>query len=230
MAAQGLQFQLEHISFGTTPADPTASNWFTIFTAPNLRQPSAAGEYSDVLWTAGGSIDVNGLAMTNVAAFKIDSPVVILNGGTIADLSNLHVDAMPTFGATRHQALRVTGRSRMDGLLCHNQATLATLVASVAALVLPANNLGRYVILMDADALGPWDVQGIVNDQVGDMFHVVNTGANTFRLAHQDVAAVAANRIISPTGAAINLGADESALLWYDPVATRWRIMETTGA
>jgi len=168
--------------------------------------------------------------VSDLQAFKINSPAVILNGGTIADMSNLYVAAMPSFGATRHQALRVLGRHRQDGLMTHNEATLATLTANVAALALPANNLGRFVLLQDADALGPWTIRGILNVQVGDMLHLVNDGTNAFLLGHQDVAAAAIDRIISPTGAAITLGPDESALLWYDPVATRWRILETTGA
>ena len=229
-SSMGMRFNVNAVSFGTTSADPTTANWFTIFAAPNQRQPSVPGEYSDVLWTAGGSIDINGLAMSSVQAFKINSPAVILNGGTISDLSNLFVEAMPSFGATRHQALRVLGRSRLDGLMCHNQATLATLTANVAALALPPNNAGRFVLLQDADALGPWAIQGIVNVQVGDAVYIVNNGANAFTINHQDGAAAAADRIISPTGANLTLGPDEMAKLWYDPVATRWRILEHTGA
>ncbi len=229
VAAQGIQFDLEAITFGTTAANPGSLNNFVQFAAPNLRTPSVAGEYADVLWTAGGTLDINGLAMTNVSAFAINSPAVILSGGTISDLSNLFVNAMPSFGATRMQALRVLGRSRLDGLMTHNQATLAQLTANVAALALPANNLGRFVLFETADALGPWTIQGIVNVQVGDSLYIVNTGANSFLLGHQDAGAAAANRIISPTGASLTLAANQMAKLWYDSAATRWRILEHTG-
>lgn len=107
---------------------------------------------------------------------------------------------------------------------------LDQLTADVAALVLPVDNSGRFVILIDADALGPWTIQGIVNDELVDDFYILNTGANHFLLGHQDVAAAAENRIISPTAIDLRLDIDEVAKLWYDPVATRWRIMETTGA
>lgn len=226
----GLGFDVNAIVFGTALPTPNALNTFVLFAAPNLRQVQFAGEYSDVRWTAGGSIDVNGLAVTDLQAFKIDAPAVILNGGTIADFSNVFIDSMPSFPTTRRQALRVLGRTRGDGLQCHNEATLAQLTANVVQLTLPANNLGRFVLLEDADALGPWTIQGILNVQVGDCFYIINTGANAFLLGHQDGAAAAIDRIISPTGAAITLGQDEMAKLWYDPVATRWRILETTGA
>jgi len=226
----GLQFNLDAISFGTTAADPTNANWFTIFAAPNQRQPSVGGEYSDVLWTAGGSIDINGLTMSNVQAFKINSPAVILNGGTIDDLSNLFVDAMPSFGATRHQALRVRGRSRFDGLMTYNEATLATLTADESSLALPANNNGRHVLLEDADASGLWTIQGVQNVQVGDSFYIVNSGVNSFALGHEDAGASAAERIISPTSADLTLAQDQMAKLWYDTNVSRWRVLEHTGS
>lgn len=226
----GIQFDVDTISFGTTASTPNSSNFFTIFAAPNLRQVQIAGEYSDVLWTAGGAIDVNGLAVSDLQAFKINSPAVILNGGTILDFSNLFVQAMPSFGGTRMQALRVLGRSRLDGLMTHNEATLAQLTADVAALALPPNNLGRFVLLQDADNLGPWTIQGIVNVQVGDSVYFINNGANAWDFGHEDAGAAAADRIITPTAATWTLGAREFAKLWYDPVATRWRILESNGA
>ncbi len=104
------------------------------------------------------------------------------------------------------------------------------LTADVSAFVLPFLNSGRFVILIDADALGPWTIQGIVNDQLADSFYILNTGANSFLLGHQDLAAAEADRIISPTALDITLDLDEMAKLWYDEVSTRWRILETTGA
>ena len=104
------------------------------------------------------------------------------------------------------------------------------LTADVTAFVLPFLNSGRFVILIDADALGPWTIQGIVNDQLADSFYILNTGVNAILLGHQDVAASAADRIISPTALDLTLDQDEMAKLWYDEVSTRWRILETTGA
>lgn len=225
----GLQFNLDAISFGTTAADPTSANWFTIFTAPSLRTPSVGGEYSDVLWTAGGTLDIDGLTMSNVQGFKINAPAVILNGGTIDDLSNLFVDAMSSFGATRFQALRVRGRTRLDGLVTYNHAVLSTLTASVSGLTLPANNNGRHVILMDADASGPWTIQGIVNDQVGDSVYVMNSGVNDFVIGHQDAGSAPSERIISPTASGIVLSQHQMVKLWYNSTLSRWNVLEHTG-
>ena len=229
----GIGFNVAKVAFGTALPNPTTTNWFVRFEAPNNRQPAAAGFYSDVWWTAGGLIDINGLVMSEVNSFRIDPNVTVLNGGTVADQSTLYVAGMgfPGSGAAaRLQSVRVIGRTRLDGIMTHNEATLAQLTANVLALALPITNSGRFVLLEDADALGPWSIQGIVNVQVGDCFYIVNTGANAFLLNHQDGAAAAADRIISPTGANLTLGTDEMAKLWYDPVATRWRILEHTGA
>jgi hypothetical protein len=64
----------------------------------------------------------------------------------------------------------------------------------------------------------------------GDELIVINVGAFDVVLAHQDVASLAANRLITPTGASLTLGPDEMAKLWYDLQDSRWRILETTGA
>ncbi len=72
-----------------------------------------------------------------------------------------------------------------DGLKASGQATagaeyprtarlkaeeVAQLTADVAAFVLPVNNPGMFTILIDADALGPWTIRGLVDDQLADSF------------------------------------------------------------
>ncbi len=132
-----------------------------------------------------------------------------------------------------------------DGLKASGQATVATeyprvarlkaeeapqLTADVAAFILPVDNPGRFVILIDADALGPWTIQGIVDDGLADSFYVLNTGVNHLLLGHQDLAADVRDRIIIPTGLDLRLDVNEMAVLWYDLTATRWRVLETSGA
>ena len=228
----GLGFNVNAVSFGVVDPVPNSNNWFVRFEGPNNRQVQSAGVYSDVWWTAGGTIDVNGLAVTEINSFRIDANVTALNGGTVQDQSGLFIAGMgfPGSGAaTRLQSLRIQGRSRMDGLMNYNEASLAQLTAD-ATITLPVTNSGRFMILQDADANGPWTIEGVVNDQPGDAFYFINDGANGYFLGHEDVGAAAADRIISPTGVDLLLGPNEMAKLWYDPVATRWRILETTGA
>ena len=206
----------------------TAPNWFTIFAAPNLRSPGVAGEYSDVLWTASGSIDINGLAMSDVQAFKINSPAILLSGGTIADLSNLFVASMPSAGAPLVQALRVTGRSRVDGHINQGSQSPAQLTASVNNWQLGQNNNQRGVVLLTTDGLGPYNVTGIDAAfgfaQVADYIEIVNVSADTITFTNQDAASLAANRIITATGAGIAVAPGRSIRLWYDDTgALRWR-------
>jgi len=229
-SSMGLRFNTDAIVFGTTSADPTTLNGFVQFSAPNLRAPIAAGEYADVLWTAGGSIAVSGFAITNLDAYKINAVAYTLGGGSVADVSTLHVAAQSSDGiASRSHALRVQGRTRVDGHMNHQHAVLAQLTASVTQLVLPANNGMRHVYLQDADASGPWTIRGILDVQIADSFYIINSGANAYLLGHQDGAAAAIDRIISPTGASLTLGPDEMAKLWYDTTVSRWRILEHTG-
>ncbi len=64
----------------------------------------------------------------------------------------------------------------------------------------------------------------------GDTFELTNVAANAIDIAHQDVASVATNRIISPTGVTYVLAADETVRIRYDSTTARWRLLGGTGA
>ncbi len=231
-AVDGLQLDFAHLSIGDTATLP-AANWFTIFSGPNLRSPSVGGEYSDVLWTAGGTIDINGLAMSDVQAFKINSISTILNGGSVADSSTLFVSAMQSANATRVQALRVTGRARIDGVMNNGSLVLAQIVANQNDYQLGQNNNQRTMNLINSDAAR--NITGIDSSfgfaQDGDRICLYNTGAFNISLTHQDVLSLAANRFITSTGVTYIIGPDECVWLWYDDTGTaRWRMLEGTGA
>jgi len=228
----GIGFDVNAIVFGTTLPTPNSNNWFTQFAAPNLRQVQIGGEYSDVLWTAGGSIDVNGQAVSDLQAFKINSPAVILNGGTIQDISNLYVAAMPSFGATRTQALRVLGRARVDGHMNSGSQEPAQLTASQNDFQLGANNNQRTFTILDADA--DWNITGIDASfgfaQTGDRIYLYNNSAFDISLTHQDAASLAANRFICPEGLPYVIHQQRGIWIWYDDTGTdRWRVMATMG-
>jgi hypothetical protein len=231
-AVDGLQLDFAHLSIGDTATLP-AANWFTIFSGPNLRSPSVGGEYSDILWTAGGTIDINGLAMSDVQAFKINSISTILNGGSVADSSTLFVSAMQSANATRVQALRVTGRARIDGVMNNGSLVAAQIVANQNDYQLGQNNNQRTMNLINSDAAR--NITGIDSSfgfaQDGDRICLYNTGAFNISLTHQDVLSLAANRFITSTGVTYIIGPDECVWLWYDDTGTaRWRMLEGTGA
>lgn len=228
---QGLGFNLGTLVFGTPVADPATANYFVRFAGPGGRQPASAGVYSDVQWTANGLIDVNGLAMSEVNSFRVDPNVTVLNGGSVQDQTGIYVSGMgfPGSGAaTRIQALRIHGRSRLDGLLNFTSITPAQIVANQNDYALAANNTRRYQMRMATDAART--ITGIAVRQTGDTLVMVNIGAFNLVLSHQDVLSAASNRIISPSGVNYTIGPDESATLWHDDVSDRWRIEHGTGA
>jgi hypothetical protein len=229
----GLGYNVDAVSFGTASAEPGGNNWFVNFSALNGRQPGAgAGDYSDVLWTAGGSIDINGLAMTDVQAFRIDSPAVILNGGSIADLSNMFLKAMPSSGATRVQALRILGRARVDGHMNSGSQEPAQITADQDDYQLGENNNQRAVVLLTSD--GDYNITGIDSSfgfaQTGDRIFLYNDGAFDLTLTHQDTNSLAANRFITPEALPYTIHQQRGIWLWYDDTGTaRWRILATVG-
>lgn len=225
----GLGFNVNAIVFGTTAPTPNDNNWFVQFAAPNLRAVQVAGEYSDILWTAGGSIDIAGFAMSDVNAFKINSIATILNGGSIADSSTLFVSAMASTNATRVQALRVLGRTRIDGRVNLGSESPAQIVANQNNYQLAANNSQRTMVRLDSS--DEFAITGIDSAfgraQNGDSVRLVNIGAFNITLTDEDAASLAANRFHSSNGNDVVLRPDETVEIWYDDGGTdRWRILE----
>ena len=72
------------------------------------------------------------------------------------------------------------------------------------------------------------NITGIVARKIERTLWVLNVGAQDLVLQNQNGSSTAANRIISPTGADITLGANDSARLWYDTTTSRWRIISHT--
>jgi hypothetical protein len=229
----GLGFNTNAIVFGTTAPTPNSNNWFVQFAGPNLRQVQIGGEYSDVLWTASGSIDVNGQAVSDLQAFKINSVATILNGGTVQDSSTLYVAGQASANATRVQSLRVLGRARIDGHMNNGSNVEAQITANQNDYQLGTNNNQRTMNLLDSDAA--YNITGIDSSfgfgQDGDRICLYNTGAFNLTLTNQDVLSAAANRIITSTGVGYVIGPNECVWLWYDDTGTaRWRMLEGTGA
>jgi hypothetical protein len=228
----GVGFNVNAIVFGTTLPTPNSNNWFVQFAAPSGRQVQIGGEYSDVLWTAGGFIDVDGQAVSDLQAFKINSPAILLNGGSIQDISNLFVSAMPSFGAPRTQALRVLGRARIDGVMNNGSREPAQITANQNDYQLGQNNNQRAVNLLDTD--DDYNITGIDSSfgfaQTGDRIYIYNNGAFDITLTHQDAASLAANRFICPESLPYVIHPQRGIWLWYDDTGTaRWRVLATMG-
>jgi hypothetical protein len=235
----GLGFNVNAISFGVVDPVPNSNNWFVRFEGPNNRQVQSAGVYSDVWWTAGGTIDVNGLAATEINSFRVDANVTALNGGSVQDQSGLFLAGMgfPGSGvATRIQSLRVTGRARIDGAINLGSHVPAQITANQNDYQLGISNAQRSINLLDSDAA--YNITGIDSTsgsntygQPGDRICLHNIGAFALTITHQDVLSLAANRIITSTGVGYVIGPDECVWLWYDDTGVdRWRMQEGTGA
>src|SRR6185437_12269310 len=83
------------------------------------------------------------------------------------------------------------------------------------------------------DAVGTWRltsdaaraITGIANGVIGRRLTIVNVGANTITLKNQSASSVAANRLITGTGADLAIAADQSVMLEYDGTTARWRVV-----
>lgn len=69
------------------------------------------------------------------------------------------------------------------------------------------------------------DITGFAAPGIGEqpIKVIVNVGANNIQIMNQSVLSVAANRIAA--GANEQLNPNESAIIWYDQMSARWRIL-----
>jgi len=116
------------------------------------------------------------------------------------------------------------GRANVSGAINLDADTPAQIVANTNNYAIGTPPVAR--LATDASR----NVTGIVAPTAGDTKTIINVGVFPLVLTHEDAASTAANRIISPTGIAYTLGANDSCELWYDGTSSRWRILHGTGA
>lgn len=225
-----LRLGFDRFAFGQTGA---VGNQVGVFVAPN-RAVGVAGGWADFLLTQAGNLDINGFAMSDVSAWVINAiSLDALGGGSISDIATLRVGGMTTslVGVDTTSALAITGRTVFRGSLNLLPVTAAELTADVnnyqAHL---SGNSQRAMVRVSSDASRTVTGFDKAISRNNDTIWITNVGSFDVVLGHQHAGSSAANRMLSPTGANLTLGPDESALLWYDDTTARWRILYTTGA
>ncbi len=72
-------------------------------------------------------------------------------------------------------------------------------------------------------------ITGIAGGSDGELLTIINAGTTAATITNSDVLSVAANRIITGTGASLNLAAGATTQVVYDSGANLWRIVGGTG-
>ncbi len=72
-------------------------------------------------------------------------------------------------------------------------------------------------------------INGIAGGIDGERLTIINAAAQSATLSNQSTASVAANRILTGTGADLSVAADASVQLVYDSGSSRWRVVGGTG-
>lgn len=233
----GFQFAFDRIAFSKlTQADPTATNWYVAFAGPPDRKPTVGGGYADVLWTSGGDLDMDGLAMSDVSAFQINTPSIVLSGGSITEVANLYLAGMPTsVVAGQRSTLRVTGRSKLSGSVQYPPIIPAALAAGDnddwgGLLTATPSNSGRYWARITGNATTS-NLTGIDATAVqdGDTFELTNVGTENILILSEELGSVAANRILTEDGFNHVLKPDGTATIRYDGTTSRWRVTTPAG-
>lgn len=225
-----LNLNFDRMSLGAQSG--SVGNQVINFVTP-ARSTAINGGWADILLTHAGNITVNH-TMTDVCAWVINPLSITAGTGSITDFAaTFVVGGMATsgLGGADTHAVRVTGRNTLRGVHAFEALSPATLTADVNDYAPATGTAMRQVWRLASDDLGVRTITGIAAQQSVDTQWVTNVGTvDNIILAHQNAGSAAGNRIISPTGANLTLGPDESALLWHDDTTDRWRILYHTGA
>lgn len=221
-----LSFDFDKFAFGQSGV---ITNQVGIFVAPT-RATGINGGWSDFLLTQAGNLTINH-TMSEVNAWTINAVSLTGGAGTITGyVATLALGGMTTsgLGGAETHSLRHTGRRTGRGVDAFEPLSPSQLSADVNNYAPATGNSMRQVWRVSSDASRT--ITGIAVQQDSDTQWITNIGANNVVLGHQNGASTATNRIISPTGANLTLGPDESACLWHDVTTDRWRILYHTGA
>ena len=223
-------FNCDRISFGAQSG--SVGNSVGVFTTP-ARTASIGGSWADFLLTHSGNITIDA-ALSSLDAWAINPVSITAGTGAISgDVAALRIGGMTTstLGGARTSALYQTGRRTLRGVDEWEPLSPAAFTIDVDDYAPATGNSMRQMWRLTTDDLGAIAITGIAVQQRNDTQHITNIGTvDDISLNHQDVLSVASNRMISPTGAAVVLGPNESAFLWHDDVTDRWRILPHTGA
>lgn len=235
--ANEFNFDFTKFSFGQAGA---VGNQVGVFVA-QARTVGVGGGWADFLLTQAGNLSIGAFAMSDVSAWVINAISLAAGTGSIAELATLKIGGMttsnPGITVTERAALWVTGRLNLFGAVQYQPATPPALAAGDTddygqlLTATPSNNQ-RYWNRLQGNLAGTSKITGIDAGatQNGDSLELTNVSTFNVTLGHQDAGSLAANRIISPTGADYVLGADETVTVRYDGTNARWRILAGTGA
>lgn len=121
----------------------------------------------------------------------------------------------------------------VNGLVSSAKATFARYIAIASQAIATSGTFAQldssygYARMTSASAKA---VTGILAGEDGQRLVISNTGAGVLSIYHQNSGALAADRIITPTGATVTLQPNYSAALVYDATQQRWVFESSAGA
>lgn len=233
-ALDEITFDFARFAFGQAG---TVGNQVGIFAAP-ARTAGVAGGWADFLLTQAGNLNLGTFAMSDVSAWVINAISFDNTAYSISELATFRVGGMTTSNpggtVTSRAAFWSTGRFLQRGSVQYPPIVPAALASGnvndwAGLLTNSPNNNSRRWARISGDAvtsvLTGIDATAV---QDGDTFELTNVSANSIDITNQDAASVAANRIITGTGATFALGADRTVTIRYDSTTARWRLLERT--
>jgi hypothetical protein len=86
-------------------------------------------------------------------------------------------------------------------------------------------DIGDRVLVLRMSSDASRTITGFQGGKRGRWFLLINVGAQNIVLANQSVSSVAANRILTGTGASLTIAGDNAVQMYYDSTTARWRVI-----
>lgn len=132
------------------------------------------------------------------------------------------IRSAPFYDNANEAAYRLEVEQRIEGL---RPQPVAPVSVSMAAAENDFVVSARARVLRVTPHASNTNLTGITGGTDQRELRLINVGSTNLVLKNQDAASVAENRLLSPTGADITLGANDVADLWYDATTARWRVV-----
>jgi len=187
------------------------------------------------LYADGGGINFNGdVAITGGHSFTTGSGLVIDNSSALSFAASntvLDMTGTGTLGintvtnrpiTTGNGAFTMGGGLSVAGNFSTPKGTDFNTTGTQNNVDLGVGSLIRFTGSADATFTG---LSGGVD---GRQIHLMNSSAYILTINNQDTNSTAANRFINPTGSAIVIKPNTTAMIQYDGGASRWRILAVT--
>jgi hypothetical protein len=177
---------------------------------------------------AGGNVTISGGVAS--AGLTFGGTVTINAGSGPAGAGNINIGTATTdsltLGTTGVGNVFANGPFSTNGSFSVNERLIYAAVNTPAQITVDQNNYTlANAVIFRLSSNASRNITGFAGGSNGRTITIINVGLNSIALQNQSASSAVNNRIITGTGLALTLAADNVATLIYDGTTARWRVV-----